>query len=78
MHPGLQPVAISCYKYFYRGPFAALIYTRAPSENASDASDVLGKPILCKKANVSELAFSEGARLPVLRITGEVLLVRTL
>src|SRR5215207_8103287 len=59
MRSGLQPVAISCNENYYHGPSAALIDARAPSENASDAPNVLGKPILCKKTNFAELAFSE-------------------
>src|SRR5215203_4037678 len=59
MRTGLQPVAISCNKNFYHGPFAALVDARALSENASDASNGIRKPILCKKRNFVELAFSE-------------------
>jgi len=73
MRSGLQPVAISCNKNYYYGPSAALIDARAPSENASDAPNVLGKPILCKKTNFAELAFYE-VRVPPL--TKIALLVR--
>jgi hypothetical protein len=59
MQSGLQPVAISCNKSTYYGPFAALIDARAPFKNAPDASNALEKPILCKKVNVVELAFYE-------------------
>jgi hypothetical protein len=59
MRTGLQPVAISCNKNFYHGPFAALVDARALSENAFDASNVLRKPILCKIVNCGQLAFSE-------------------
>jgi hypothetical protein len=59
MRTGLQPVAISCNKNFYHGPFAALVDARALSENASDASNGIRKPILYKKRNFAELAFCE-------------------
>ena len=62
MRSELQPVAISCNKNVYYAPFAALVAARALSENASDASNVLGKPILYKKTNFPELAFCEGWR----------------
>ena len=62
MRSGLRPVAISCNKNVNHGPFAALVDARALSENASDASNVLRGPILCKKTNFAELAFCEGRR----------------
>jgi len=62
MRSGLQPVAISCNKNFYHGPFVALVGARALSENASNASNVLRKPILCKKTNFAEVALCEGRR----------------
>jgi hypothetical protein len=59
MRSGLQPVAISCNESDYHTPFAASSDVRAPNENASDASNELRTPILCKKTNFAELAFSE-------------------
>jgi hypothetical protein len=67
MRTGLQPVAISCNKNFYHGPFAALVDARALSENASDASNGIRKPILCKRRNFAELAFCEVRRMLLLR-----------
>jgi hypothetical protein len=58
MRSRLQPVAISCNATYYYGPFVALGDVLAPSKNSSHASNVLKKPILCKKVNVAELAFS--------------------
>jgi hypothetical protein len=55
----LQPVAISCNKNFYHDRFASPVDARAHFENASAASNMLRRPILCKKTNVVELAFSE-------------------
>ena len=57
MRSGLQPVAISCNKNFYRRTFAALVDARPRFENAFTASEVLREPILCKKTNFAELAF---------------------
>src|SRR5919112_5383534 len=62
MRSGLQPVAISCNESDYHGPLAAFSDIRAPSENASDASNALRTPILCKKTNVAKLALCEGRR----------------
>jgi len=45
MRSGLQPVAISCNQIYYHVPFAPPGDNRALSENASDAWNVLGKPI---------------------------------
>jgi hypothetical protein len=59
MRSGLQPVAISCNKNFYHGPFAALVDVRALSENASDASNGIRKPILCKKRNFAERLYEK-------------------
>ena len=68
MRTGLQPVAISCNKNFYHGPFAALVDARALSENASDASNGIRKPILCRNTNVAKLAFYEVHRLQISQI----------
>src|SRR5918994_3286593 len=57
MRSGLQPVAISCNKNSYHDRFAPPVDARARSENASAASNVLRRPILCKKTNFVELAF---------------------
>jgi hypothetical protein len=65
MRSGLQPVAISCHESDYHRPFPASIDVRAPSENASDSSNALRMPILCKITNVAELAFSEIRRRPI-------------
>jgi hypothetical protein len=59
MRSGLQPVAISCNKNFYHGPFAALVDARALSENASDASNGIRKPILWKKWNFAERLYEK-------------------
>src|SRR5215210_874684 len=65
MRSGLRPVATSCNKYFYRRPFTDLVDARPRFENAFTASEVLREPILCKKTNFVELAFSEVTRLPI-------------
>jgi hypothetical protein len=70
MRSGLQPVAISFNKNVYYGSFAALVDARALTENASDASNVLRKPILCKIVNCGQLAFSEVRRLPLPQRSG--------
>ena len=77
MRSGLQPVAIACNKNFYYEPFAALVDPRALSENGSDAPNVLRKPILCKKTNFAELAFSEVHRLRTSQIGARAVHDRT-
>jgi hypothetical protein len=62
MRSGLQPVAISCNKNYYHVPFASPVDARARSENASEASNVLREPILCKIVNCRQLAICEGRR----------------
>jgi len=59
MRSVLRPVAISCNKSFCRRPFTDLVDARPRFENAFTASEVLREPILCKKTNFVELAFSE-------------------
>jgi hypothetical protein len=59
MRSGLQPVAISCNKDSYHDRFAPPVDARALSENASAASNVLRRPILCKKMNVAERLYEK-------------------
>ena len=63
MRSGFQPVAISCNEPDYHVRFAPPVDARALSDNASDASNVLRGPILCRKVNVAELAFCEVGRI---------------
>jgi hypothetical protein len=68
MRSGLQPIAIPCNEV------PTTIGSRLPSmpervpRNASAASNVLRRPILCKKTNVAELAFYEVHRLQISQV----------
>jgi hypothetical protein len=66
MRSVLQLVAISCNKNSYHDRFASPVDARARSENASAASNVLRRPILCKETNVVELAFYEVRELGII------------
>ena len=59
MRSGVQPVAIPCNESDDHRPFAAFSDVRAPSESAFNASKALRTPILCRKVNFAELAYSE-------------------
>ena len=61
MRSGVQPVAILCNENSKRVRFAPSVDARVLFEDASDASNVLREPILCRKMNVVELAFYEVA-----------------
>ena len=49
MRSGLRPVAIPCNDNSYHGRFTPPVDAQARSETASAASNVLRRPILCKK-----------------------------
>jgi hypothetical protein len=68
MRSGLQPVATSFNKSSCRDRFAPPVDARARSENASAASNVLRRPILCKKMNVAELASYEVHRSKISKV----------